>query len=114
MNDSFYIALFLVSVLVASFSQILLKKSASKNHAKVIDEYKNKTVISAYMLFVVSTLLTMFAYRVVNLSLGPILESIGFVYVAIMSRLILKEKITRKQVMAICLIMSGIIISILF
>ena len=114
MNNLFYIILFLVSVLIASFSQVLLKKSANKKYERTIDEYKNKTVLFAYVLFVLSTLLTMFAYRGVNLSLGPMLESVGFVYVAIMSNLMLKEKITKKQVMAICLIMLGIIVSIIF
>jgi len=114
MNNLFYISLFLLSVFVASFSQILLKKSANKKYDRTIDEYRNKTVLCAYALFMLSTLLTMLAYRGVNLSLGPMLESVGFVYVAIMSRLILKEKITRKQFVAIHLIMFGIIVSILF
>jgi len=114
MNSLLYIMLFLFSVLIASFSQILLKISANKKHEKAIDEYRNRTVLFAYALFVLSTLLTMFAYRGVNLSLGPILESVGFVYVLIMSRLLLKEEITRKQATAICLIVLGIAISIIF
>jgi len=114
MNDLFYIVLFLFSVLVASFSQMLLKRSANRKYDRAIDDYMNKTVLFAYVLFVLSTLLTMFAYRGVNLSLGPILESAGFVFVAIMSRWILKEKITGKQFIAIYLIMFGIIVSIIF
>jgi len=114
MSNFLYILLFLFSVLIASFSQILLKQSANRNHDKKIDEYANKSVIAAYILFVLSTLLTMFAYRGVNLSLGPMLESMGFVYVAILSRLILKEKITSKQLTALFLILFGIIVSIIF
>ena len=114
MNDTLYILLFLFSVLVSSFSQVLLKKSANKKHESKIKEYKNKEVIIAYILFLGSTFMTMMAYRGVDISLGPILESIGFVYVAVMSRLILKERITKRQVFAICLIMIGISISVIF
>ena len=42
------IAIFLGSVLVASISQIMLKKSADRKYDRWIDEYLNFRVIFAY------------------------------------------------------------------
>ena len=61
---------FLGSVLVASISQIMLKKSADKKYDRWIDEYLNFRVIFAYGLFFLSSLLTVYAYKFVPLSLG--------------------------------------------
>ena len=50
--------LLILSVVVASFSQILLKKSAGKTYASVLQEYLNPLVIIGYGMMVLSTLLT--------------------------------------------------------
>lgn len=69
-NMLFYTILFLVSVFISSISQIILKKSAEVKYASVIREYLNPMVITAYTIFLASTLLTTFAYKGVPLSLG--------------------------------------------
>lgn len=53
-----YMFLLVASVIVASLSQILLKKSASKAYTSVIREYLNAYVIIGYGMMVLSTLLT--------------------------------------------------------
>ena len=45
-------------MVVASLSQILLKKSAAKTYSSVIREYLNPYVIAGYGMMVLSTLLT--------------------------------------------------------
>ena len=62
MNLNGYWLLLFASVTVASFSQILLKKSAQKEHGSFLKEYLNVHVIVGYSLMVVSTLLTIFAF----------------------------------------------------
>ena len=52
-----YMLLLVASVIVASLSQILLKKSASKTYTSVIREYLNAYVIIGYGMMVLSTLL---------------------------------------------------------
>jgi len=106
-----YICIFLGAVLISSFSQILLKKSAGIEYPNKLREYINVRVIVAYSLFFASTLATMFAYKVVPLSMGPILEASGYVWVAILGRMILGEKIRKKKMLGLFIILVGIVIS---
>lgn len=99
-----------IAVLISSFSQIMLKKSAQKKYISRIREYLNPLVIIAYILFFGCTLISLFALRVVPLSMQPILEASGFIFVAILSFIFFKEKLTRKQVLGMTLIIGGIII----
>lgn len=105
-----YSGIMLGSIFVSSVSQILLKKSAQKEYPSKLREYLNPLVIIAYGLFFGSTLITMYALRVVPLSMSPILESVGYIFVAVLSFLFLKEKLTRKQVLGMAVIIIGIIV----
>ncbi len=107
----FYFILFLVSVFISSVSQILLKTSANIEHENKIMEYLNPRVIVAYGIFFLSSLLTVLAYKGVPLSLGPVLETSGYVWVAVLGRWILGEKIKRKKMIGLVIIIIGIVIS---
>lgn len=105
-----YIFIFLFSVLISSVAQIILKKSAGKKYDSVIKEYLNIRVIGAYSIFFMSTLLTMYAYKGVPLTLGTLLEAAGYIYIPVLSFLILKEKITPRMVIGSLFIICGIIV----
>ena len=110
MNLNGYWLLLFASVTVASFSQILLKKSAQKEHGSFLKEYLNVHVIVGYSLMVVSTLLTIFAFTGMDYKNGPIIESVGYILVMLLSWLLLKEKLTLRKVLGNCLILVGILI----
>ena len=110
MNDV-YIVIFLLSVLIAAISQILLKRSAGKQYTSKAREYLNVRVIAAYALFFLSSLLTVLAYRGVPLSMGPVLETTGYLWVTIMGRLILKEKVGMRKLTGLAVIVLGVILS---
>lgn len=103
-----YAGIFLFGVFISSVAQVLLKKAAMRSYASRLREYLNPLVITAYTIFLLSTLLTMLAYRVVPLSLGPILEATSYVYVTAFGVLIFKERLTPKRVVALGLIVVGI------
>ena len=105
-----FMLIFVGSVLISSLSQVLLKKSANRSYSSIWKEYLNPSVIIAYGMFFASTLLTVFAYKNVPLSFGPVLESAGYVFVAILSYLFLKEKLKKKQMIGMVLILLGIAI----
>ena len=84
-------------MVVASLSQILLKKSASKAYTSVIREYLNPYVIAGYAMMVLSTLVTVGGYAGLEYKNGAVIESLGFVLVMILSRLVFGEKITKKK-----------------
>ncbi len=105
-----YVIIFLISVFISSVSQVVLKKSAKQQHESRVKEYLNSRVIGAYGMFFLATLLTTLAYRGVPLSMGVILESTGYVYVAILGWVILKEKMNRYKVVGNVLIIVGILL----
>lgn len=111
MNEKILFSLiFIFGVLISSISQIILKKSAQIDYDSKIKEYLNPRVIFAYIIFFGATLCSVWAYTVLPLSLGPILESAGYIFVAVLSWLFLKEKITKKKLLGLSVIIIGIII----
>ena len=105
-----YICLLILSVLVSSISQILLKKSASKTYSSIIKEYLNWYVIIGYILMVISTVLVVLGLKGTQYKNAPISESLGYIFVMILSNRILKEKITKKKIIGNVLILFGILI----
>ena len=101
---------FLCSVLISSISQILLKKSADRTYDSRLKEYLNPWVIVAYIMFFCSMMITMYCYRYVDVSAGPIFESAGYVFVGILGFIFLKEKFTAKKLLGMVLILLGILV----
>ncbi|MBP3507360.1 MAG: EamA family transporter [Lachnospiraceae bacterium] len=106
-----YVLLFLFSVFISSVSQIILKSSANDLHKSTLQDYLNGKVILAYGVFFLSSLLTVFAYRYVPLSMGPILESSGYIFVAVLGYVFLKEKIEKRKLLGLGIILIGIVIA---
>lgn len=103
-----YILLFMGSLFVSSVSQIMLKRSADAKYESKIREYLNPRVIIAYGLFFCASLITTIAYRGIPLSLGPVLESFGYVFVTILGRIFLHERVSRRKLFGLGLILVGI------
>ena len=111
MNDKLLFTLILLlGFLVSAIAQILLKKSAQKEYDSRIKEYLNPYVIISYAIFFGATLCTVIAYKKVDLSFGPILGTTEYIFVAVLSRIILKEHISAKKVVGLCVIIAGIVI----
>ena len=109
-NILFGSLIFVLGVFVSSISQILLKKSAEKQYESPLKEYLNVRVITAYVIFFSATLCSVFAYRYIPLSMGPILEASGYIFVFILGYIFLKEKVTVKKLMGLITILIGIIV----
>lgn len=105
-----YSLIMVLSALISAVSQIMLKKSAKKQYPSKLREYLNPLVIIAYGLFVGTTLISIYALKVVPLSMSPILEASGYIFVAVLSYIFLKEKMTRKQLVGMFLILAGIVV----
>lgn len=100
----------LLGVLMGGGSQILLKLSAGKKYIKWYQHYLNPLVIIAYSIFVLSTICTVIAYRVVPLAMSPVWTSGSYIAVTAMSYFILKEKPNRRKSSGIMVIAIGILI----
>ena len=104
------VCLLLLSVFISSVSQIILKKAADKTYESTLKEYMNPMVIGADGLFFCSVILTMLALKHVPLSMSPILESTGYIFVSVMGYIFLKERFSRRKLMGFALILAGIVI----
>ena len=106
-----WILLIALSSTIASFAQVLLKMSANEEHKNVIEEYLNWKVIVGYGLMFSAMLLGVYGYaRGVQVKSASVMESFGIVEVAVLSAIFFKEKLTRKKILGIALIIFGIII----
>ena len=111
MNDmSKYIAIWMFSVLISSFSQVLLKIAANKKYESRIREYMNPIVITAYGIFFLSTLLTMYALKFVPLTMSPVIESTSYIFVPLFGVLMLKEKISKRRLLGMGIMLIGMLV----
>jgi len=111
MNEVLMFSLILVGgVFISACSQILLKKSANIHYESKYAEYLNKRVIGAYFIFGIAAITNMLSLRFIPLTLVPILETTGFIFVAVLSFAFLKEKLSIRQVIGFLLIIIGIVV----
>ena len=104
---SSYIIL-IVSVLISTCSQILLKKASDMEYSSKIKEYLNWRVIVGYGIMFASTILTIIAFKGLNYKEGPIIESLGYIFILFLGNWFLQEKITKKKIIGNALILAGI------
>ena len=103
-----YAALMLAGTFISSVAQVLLKKASQKEYGSFWKEYLNVRVVVAYAIFFAASLLAIFAYRVVPLSMGPILEATGYIYVTVFGVLIFHERLSPPKLLALGMILAGI------
>lgn len=94
----------------SALSQLLLKLSADEKHEKPIQEYLNRKVITAYILFAAILLLNTWAYTKVNLKYGPVIDTFTYVFVLMLSVLALKEKLSGWKLAGNALIIAGVLL----
>ncbi len=108
MNSSLMILV--LSVFIASFSQILLKKSAGKVYSSSLREYLNLYVICGYGMMFLSMFLTVLAYRGLDFSNVPVVESLGYVIVMFLGYLFFGERVPKRKLLGVMVILCGIFV----
>lgn len=108
--NNFFMLLMFAGTLFTAISQILLKQSAQKTYKHPIYEYLNWRVIVAYGIFFGVLLLNTYAYSKVDLKYGPVIDSFAYVFILLLSWLILKEKISKGKLIGNLIIIAGILI----
>lgn len=108
--NNFFMLLMFAGTFFTAISQILLKQSAQKTYKHPIYEYLNWRVIVAYGMFFGVLLLNTYAYSKVDLKYGPVIDSFAYVFILILSWLILKEKISKGKLIGNLIIIAGILI----
>ena len=109
MNKTFLLIM-LGGTFFSAISQILLKQSANIKYSNPLREYLNWRVILAYFLFFGILLLNTWCYTKVDMRYGPVIDTAAYVFVLLLSKVILKEKITRGKFIGNLIIIAGIIV----
>lgn len=111
MNKVFiYALIYVAGVLISAFAQVLLKKSADTEKQSLIKEYLNVKTICSYLIFFIATVCSVFAYKYLPLSYGPILGTLEYIFVAVLSYIFLKEKIKKKKLIGLLIVLAGVFI----
>jgi drug/metabolite transporter (DMT)-like permease len=105
-----YIIVWIISVLISSIAQVMLKAEANKEHESRLKEYLNPMGVTAYAIFFLSTFLTMYALKYVPLTYSPIIEPLSYIFVPVIGVLVLKEKLSARRVLGIVIMLAGIVI----
>ena len=111
MNKTIIYALIYISgVLIWAFAHGVVKKSADIKKDNIIKEYLNFKTICSYSIFFVATLCSVFAYKYLPLSYGPVLGTLEYIFVATLSYIFLKEKIKKKKLIGLFIVLMGVFI----
>ena len=105
-----FMLLMFVGTFFSASSQILLKQSANIEHKSGIYEYLNWRVITAYFIFFFFFFLNTYAYTQVPYKYGSIIDTFTYVFVLLLSRFLLGEKITKGKLAGNLIIIAGILI----
>ena len=106
------VIIYLITPLLSAISQLMLKKAADNPKYTGIRVYLNLPVIVAYGLFFGCMLLNVVALRTLELTVASVLEASSYIYVMVLSWLILKEKITPRRLIGNLVIVLGIILTL--
>lgn len=104
-----YVLLLLGSVLVASFAQVMLKMESQKKHKGFLSQYLNPMVIGAYVLMVSTTIMCVFGYKMVPLSLGVAMDALSYIFATVWGKVFFKEKATKRKILGLALIVIGVL-----
>jgi drug/metabolite transporter (DMT)-like permease len=108
---------------ISAVSQLLLKISANRNSAggsggaaggsflqRFRAQYLNPLVIGGYALLFVAMVIPLYALKFIDMKFAAIFESLGYVFIMVLSAVVLRERITRRLVLGIVLIVAGVIV----
>lgn len=105
-----YLLLMFVGTFFSAVGQILLKQSAGKKYKNIIFEYLNWRVITAYGISFSVLLLNTYAYTKVDMRYGAVIDTFSYVFVMVLSYLLLKERFNKGQLIGNLIIITGVVV----
>jgi len=98
-----------ISTVIGGFGALLFKRSSKDFRLNVIAILKNKSFMLAVFLYLIATVLTIPAMKGNDLSIIYPMTATSYIWVAIFSKIFLKEKIKKTTVLGIVLIILGVV-----
>jgi len=94
-------------ILLSACSQLLLKLGAAGKKSR-LESFFNSRTLSGCALFLVVTLLSVFAMQRIHLATVTAWSGINYILIAILSRTLLKENVSRSALLGCLLVALGI------
>ena len=109
--------LLVLGAAISSVSQIVLKRGADRPVPEGLTrwrglaaQYLNVHVVVGYGLLVISMGLAVIALAKVELKYSAIIEALGYAMVMVLSRVFLREPMTRRKIVGNLVIMVGVLL----
>ncbi|WP_314113085.1 EamA family transporter [uncultured Solobacterium sp.] len=107
----YYLGL-LIMTMIGAVASLFLKKASGSNG--FVEMLKNVNLYIGGFLYITSAVLNIWLLKILDYSVILPLTSLTYIWTMVLSYFILKEKITLKKMVGVCLILIGaIIISVL-
>ena len=104
-----YLLIMLIGTFFAATSQILLKQSADRTYDRPFGDYLNWRGITSYGVYFGILFLNTWCFTKIDMKYGSVVDSCCYVFVMLLSCLILKEKVTRRKIIGNLLIICGVL-----
>jgi drug/metabolite transporter (DMT)-like permease len=99
------------AVVITAISQVFLKIGANRSRDRsFLASYLNAWTMAGYFLFVVVTLMSLYAFKEVPLKMAVMLLPFTYVLVSVFSLILLKEKMAKNQIIGSCIIFVGVVV----
>lgn len=105
--------LIFLTAFASSVSQILLNLSNKKKYTSKIREYVNVYVISSYAILSLVLVANTYIMRFVDLKIAHALAASTYLFTMILSRIIMKEPLTKTKIIGNLLIIAGITVFVI-
>lgn len=92
---------------MGSFASLFLKKASGKEN--IIELLKNRNIYIGGLLYLIAALLNIYILKYLEYSVVLPLTAITYIWTLIISHKLLKEKISKKKICGVCLIVVGVI-----
>jgi len=106
-------------ILVSAISQLLLKKGVNNKAIffklklsfliTLFKTYFNIYVLAGSLLYLIGSIFWIIVISQLELSFAYPLISINFIFIALLSKFIFKEKLTKNRLISLCIITLGVI-----
>lgn len=113
MSNYMLILILIFMTLMGAFAGLCLKKASADLEYSVFAILKNRNLYFGGFLYVISAVLNIILLSKMNYSVVLPLTAITYIWTLILSSIVLKEKVTRKKISGIVLIVMGAIVLVL-
>lgn len=110
MNSQICLFLMFAGTFFTAVSQVLLKQSANRTYKSAVYEYLNWRVMLSYFIFFCVLLVNTYAFTKVEMKYGTVIDAFSYVFVMLLSYILLKEKFTKGRLIGNLIIIAGILI----